>query len=70
MRGTESLSKRGAGVHLSVRQGAEGLLQQHEADAFEVEVFGEAGGVSGPREETVGVGGGTEEGQVTLTGSL
>lgn len=47
----------------------EGLLQQVEADASEVEVRGEAGRVPGPRGEAVGVRSVAEEGQVTLTGS-
>lgn len=62
------------GVYLSVREGEGaggregggakgGLLQQHEADSFEVEVSGEAGGVPGPRGEAVR--GGAEEGHVT-----
>lgn len=70
----------GAGVdtvHLSIRQGGEakgtrrweGLLQQDKANASELKVFGDAGGVSGPGGEAVSVGGGAEEGQVTLTGT-
>lgn len=66
----------GGGVHLSVREGGgvrgrrgEGMLQQQKADASEVKLFWEAGGVSGPGGEAVGVGGRAEEGQVTLTGS-
>lgn len=50
-------------------RGWEGLLQQVEADASEVEVWGEAGRVPGPRGEAVGVRSVAEEGQVTLTGS-
>lgn len=58
-------------VHLSIRQGrrGEGLLQENKADASEVEVFGDTGGVSGPGGKAVSVGGGAEEGQVTLTGT-
>lgn len=64
-------------IHLSIRQvgevkrrSGEGLLEQDKANASEVEVFGNTGGVSGPRGEAVGVGGGgAEKGQVTLTGT-
>lgn len=45
----------------------EGLLQ-HKADAPEVKVFGEAGGVTGPWGEAVGVRGSAAEGQVSLAG--
>ena len=49
--------------------GGKGMWQQVEADACDVEVWGGAGRVPGPRGEAVGVRSVAEEGQVTLTGS-